>query len=76
MRSDTRTGDVKRVNIDKLPVSNGPTAAAPGRPGRYQLVCDATSTETRSDFYCLRLDTESGEMMLINLLKVSEIPGK
>jgi len=74
VRMDTRNGDVKRVAWDHIPVSQGPTKAADGPAGRYQLVCDATASETVSDFYCLRLDTESGEMMLVQLPKVGVIP--
>lgn len=74
VRMDTRNGDVKRVAWDHIPVSQGSTKAADGAPGRYQLVCDATHSETTSDFYCLRLDTESGEMLLVQLPKVGVIP--
>jgi hypothetical protein len=75
VRTDTRNGEVLRVNYSALPTSNGPTVVAKaGPPGRYQTVCDATSTDTRSDFYCIRLDTETGDMMLINLTKVDRIP--
>ncbi len=74
VRMDTRNGDVKRVAWDHIPVSQGPTKAADGPAGRYQLVCDATASETVSDFYCLRLDTESGEMLLVQLPKLGVIP--
>ena len=74
VRTDTRNGDVMRVNYDKLPVSNGPTAAAAAPAGRYTTVCDATSTDARSDFYCVRLNVDSGEMMLVNLTKVGQLP--
>lgn len=75
VRTDTRTGDVVRVDHARLPISNGPTASAPAPAGRYQLACTATATDQRSDFYCVRLDTQTGDLMLINLLKVGQIPG-
>lgn len=74
VRIDTRSGDILRIDYSRLPVSNGPTAAASGPPGRYQLACAATATDQRSDFYCVRLDTHSGDLMLINLLKVGQLP--
>ena len=73
-RIDTRTGDVKRIDISKLSQSNGPTAAAEERDGTYQLVCDSTDTEARSDFRCVRINTETGELLLVGLPKVEVIP--
>src|SRR5262245_30420498 len=74
MLHDTRTGDVRRVDISKLPQSNGPTKSEAGPPGSYQLVCDSTDTESSSDFRCIRLNRRNGEMMLVNLRKVSAVP--
>lgn len=75
IRTDTRSGDVQRVNLEKLPVSNGPTAlAAPGPAGRFHTECVAASSEAQSDFYCVRLNTESGELLLVNLTKVPQTP--
>ncbi len=74
VRTDTRTGDVLRVDIAKLPVSNGPTGAAAGAAGRFQTECAAVNMAERSDFSCVRLNTESGELMLINLTKVGLTP--
>ena len=74
IRTDTRTGEIVRVRHENLPVSNGPTASAAGDPGRYRTVCDATSTTTRSELYCIRLNTGTGEMMLVNLQKIPSIP--
>ncbi len=76
VRTDTRTGDVLRVEIPKLAISNGPTGAAAAPAGRYETECVAVNMAERSDFYCVRLNTESGEMMLVNLTKVGELPGK
>lgn len=74
VRTDTRTGDVLRVDHTRLPTSNGSTAAGDAPAGRFTTVCAATSTDTRSDFYCVRLNTESGEMLLVNLQKVNVVP--
>ena len=74
VRTDTRNGDILRVTYGQLPTSNGPTAAPEGPPGRFTTVCDATSTDTRSDFYCIRLNTDTGEMLLVNLQKVAAFP--
>ncbi len=74
VRTDTRTGDILRVNHMALPASNGSTAAGNAPAGRFTTVCDATSTDTRSDFYCVRMNTESGEMLLVNLQKVGSLP--
>jgi hypothetical protein len=75
VRTDTRSGEVLRVNYLSLPASNGPTAAATTGPaGLFTTECHATYTDTRSDFYCIRLNTDNGEMMLINLQKVGVFP--
>jgi hypothetical protein len=74
VRTDTRSGDVLRVDINKLPVSNGPVGAAAGPAGRYRTSCVAINMAERSDFTCVRLNTESGEMLLVNLLKVDAMP--
>jgi hypothetical protein len=74
VRIDTRDGDIRSVDLGRLPQSNGPTRSAAGDPGRYDLVCDSTNTDTRSDFRCLRLDRQTGEMMLVNLPKLGVIP--
>ena len=74
VRNDTRTGDVQRIDYLRLPSTNGPTAAAAGEPGTYTTVCRATSMTERADFYCIRMNTATGELMLINLQKVAAIP--
>jgi hypothetical protein len=74
VRTDTRTGDVLRVNYMNLPTSNGPTGETAGVPGRFTTQCAATSTDARSDFYCIRLNTDTGEMLLLNLQKVGSLP--
>ena len=75
IRTDTRTGDVVRVMHNSLPTSNGPTAASTAEPaGTFTTACDATSTTTHSDLYCIRMNTRTGDMMLINLQKVGSVP--
>ena len=74
VRHDTRNGDTKRVALASIPAAQGPTATTPGPPGSYQLVCRSTTTEARSDFYCVRLDTRTGELLLVALPKVGVIP--
>jgi hypothetical protein len=74
VRTDTRTGGIQRVNILKLPISSDAVTAAPGPPGRYRTHCASASTTQRSDFYCVRLDGRTGEMQLVNLLKLPELP--
>jgi hypothetical protein len=73
-RTDTRTGDVVVVDYMRLPTSNGSTAVGTAPAGQFTTVCDAASTATRADFYCVRLNTVTGEMLLVNLTKVSVLP--
>jgi hypothetical protein len=74
VRTDTRNGEILRVNPQQLPTTSGSTAVAPGRHGRFTTVCDATATDTHSDFYCIRLNTETGDMVLVNLQKIDLVP--
>ncbi|HWO25544.1 MAG TPA: hypothetical protein VNO30_42685 [Kofleriaceae bacterium] len=76
VRTDTRNGEVLIVDYMKLPISNGPTATGAATPGRFTTACESTSTDQRADFYCIRMNTETGEMMLINLLKVGSLSPK
>jgi hypothetical protein len=74
VRTDTRSGEVLNVNIFALPVSTGSTKVGDGPAGRFTTTCDATSTNAHSDFYCVRMNTDSGEMVMVNLQKVGSIP--
>jgi hypothetical protein len=74
VRTDTRSGDVLKVDMSKLPISQGPTGAAAGPAGRYDTQCVAINMAERSDFACVRLNTESGELLLVNLQKVDTLP--
>jgi hypothetical protein len=76
VRTDTRSGEVIVVDYMRLPVSNGPTTTGATTAGRFTTGCAATSTDTRADFYCIRMNTETGELLLINLTKVPVTPPK
>jgi hypothetical protein len=75
VRTDTRNGEILRVNHLKLPTTSGSTAVAAGRPGLFTTVCNSTATNTHSDFYCIRLNTETGDMVLVNLQQVDLVQG-
>ncbi len=74
IRTDTRNGELHRVDLTKLPVSNGPTAAPAGPAGRYQTACATAASADQADFYCVRLNTETGELLAINLGKLGTVP--
>ena len=76
VRTDTRTGEIVVIDYLKLPVSNGPTAVGAAPAGRFTTSCSATSTEKRADFYCIRMNTETGELLLINLQKANVFPSR
>jgi hypothetical protein len=73
VRLDSATGDVKRIDLKKLKSTSGSTMGADKGPGTYQLACDSTDTEARSEFHCVRLDRSSGELVVIGLPKVESI---
>jgi hypothetical protein len=58
----------------KLPVSSGPTAVGAASPGRFTTSCSAPATTARADFLCIRMNTDTGEMILVNLTKVGTLP--
>jgi hypothetical protein len=74
VRTDTRSGDVVLVDYMRLPVTAGATAVEPGPPGRFTTACAAPSTGARADFYCVRLDTRNGELVLVNLTQIVQLP--
>ena len=76
VRTDTRSGDVVVVDYLKLPVSNGPTGAGTAPAGRFTTACGAPSTEKRADVYCIRMNTDTGELLLVNLQRASVIPSR
>lgn len=71
VRLDTRDGDVRVIDLDKVPITSGTSRGAAELPGTYHLECDATTTAQRSDLFCVRLHTQTGEVVL---LKLSELP--
>lgn len=73
VRLDSSTGDVKRVDLGKVKATTGSTMGPEKGPGAYQLVCDSTNTEARSEFHCVRLDRFSGELVVIGLPKVEAV---
>ena len=74
VRTDTRSGEVKRVSYLQVPVAPGSATTASAEPGTFQTECAATSTPQRSDFYCLRMNVVTGEIVLVNLQKSAQIP--
>jgi hypothetical protein len=74
IRTDTRTGDAVRANIEKLPVTTGSTAVAASPAGRYAVSCATAASAEQADFYCARLNTETGELMMLNMQKVPQVP--
>jgi hypothetical protein len=74
VRTDTRTGEILVVDYMRLPISNGPTATGAAPAGRFMTACASTATEKRADFYCIRMNTETGELLLVNLQKVNVFP--
>lgn len=71
VRTDTRNGDVVVIDLARVPLTAGTSRAAEGPSGTYQTVCDSTNTSQKSDFRCLRLDTRTGEVVM---LRLSELP--
>ena len=74
VRTDTRSGEVKRVSYLQVPVAPGSASTASAEAGTFQTECAATSTPQRSDFYCLRMNVVTGEIVLVNLQKSAQIP--
>lgn len=74
LRHDTRTGDVVRLDLDKLPTSNGPTAGPEEASDTYRLICQSAATDTRADLYCVRLHRRTGDVLVVNLPKTKLIP--
>lgn len=73
-RIDTRNGEVLKIDVDNIPRTNGPTKSAELAAGAYKLVCNSADTASTADLSCLRLNAESGEVLLIALPKVGTLP--
>jgi hypothetical protein len=71
VRTDTRNGDVRLIDLDKVPITSGTSRALEEGAGTYQVVCDATTTSQRSDLWCVRIHALNGEVVL---LKLGELP--
>jgi hypothetical protein len=71
VRTDTRNGDAVVLDLAHVPVTTGTSRAAEGPSGTFQTVCDSTNTAEKSDFRCLRLDTRTGDVVM---LRLSELP--
>jgi hypothetical protein len=71
VRTDTRNGDAVVLDLAHVPVTTGTSRAAEGPSGTFQTVCDSTNTAEKADFRCLRLDTRSGDVVM---LRLSELP--
>ena len=71
VRTDTRNGDVRLIDLDRVPFTSGPSRAMDEAAGTYQTVCDATTTSQGSDLWCVRLHVFNGEVVI---LKLSELP--
>lgn len=74
VRHDTRTGEVKRVAIPSLKVAKVDGPGPEDKAGTYQLACRSTSSNTRSDFFCFRLHTMTGELALVPLQSTGVVP--
>jgi hypothetical protein len=74
VRTDTRNGDVRVLELSKLPVSDGASASVESSNGTYQTVCDSTDTPEVSQFRCVRLNTTSGETIVLDLSKLPKLP--
>lgn len=71
VRTDTRDGDVLVVDLETAPVTTGSSRATLDAAFTYQTVCDSTVTPEQSDFRCLRLNTRTGDIVV---LRLSELP--
>ncbi|MBA3542580.1 MAG: hypothetical protein H0T79_23395 [Deltaproteobacteria bacterium] len=71
VRSDSKTGDVAVIDLDRLPITSGASRAAEETDGTYAIECDSTVTPQKSDFRCVRLHTRTGDVVM---LRLSELP--
>lgn len=76
VRLDTKNGDAVVVDLDKLPVTTGPSRATEETDGTYQIECDSTVTPQHSDFRCLRLHVRTGDVVMLRLSELPHFPPK
>ena len=74
VRTDTRNGDAVVLDLAKVPLTTGSSAASDGPSGRFETVCDSTNTAQKSDFRCLRLDTRTGDVVMLRLAELPRWP--
>ena len=74
VRMDTRNGDALVIDLDKLPVTSGPSRATDETDGTYAMACDSTVTPQHSDFRCLRLHTRTGDLVMLRLSELPHFP--
>lgn len=74
VRIDTRNGDALVVDLDKLPVTSGPSRATDETDGTYVMECDSTVTPQHSDFRCLRMHTRTGDIVMLRLSELPHLP--
>lgn len=74
VRTDTRNGDAVVIDLAKVPLTTGASKAADGPSGTFATVCDSTNTAQKSDFRCLRLDTRTGDVVMLRLAELPRWP--
>ena len=74
VRMDTKNGDAVVLDLDKLPVTTGPSRATDETDGTYAMACDSTVTPQHSDFRCLRLHTRTGDVVMLRLSELPHFP--
>lgn len=74
VRTDSSNGDVKRVDLSKVPATNGSTMVAEKGLGAFQVICDSTDTDSQAEFHCVRLDRITGEVVVVGLQKLAAFP--
>jgi hypothetical protein len=66
VRIHTPSGEARYVDLDALRTIEG-KASDRGPRGRCQLICNSTSVSTSASFRCLRLDTSTGDMFILDV---------
>jgi len=74
VRLDTRNGDAVVLDLEKLPVTTGPSRAIEDVDGAYVMACDSTVTPQHSDFRCLRMHTRTGDVVVLRLSELPHFP--
>ncbi len=69
VRLNTTTGDMKQVDLSRLPVLESDTAMEAAGKGRYEISCAPKG----QSMLCVRLDQESGKIVLIPVEKLPNL---